>query len=190
MFSLAQLGDRKSIPRLERQLETTPNARVAIYAVKALETLGSVRSLPLILRALSGTEEPFQRDEYILSCARLLGFFDWFYALYLEFLEEPREGLRSLVDAATNASEETARFAVAFAAVFDTEGPELRAVVKDYLVDREITIGMISVASIFRESLADATLLSLERYRFLLLAALIALDRPSQSNSVVYNRRQ
>jgi len=189
MLALAQLGDRKSIPRFERQLETTPNARVAIYAVKALETLGSVRSLPLILRALSGTEEPFQRDEYILSCARLLGFFEWFYVLYLEFLEEPREGLRSLVDAAADASDDTTKFAAAFAAAFDAEGPELRDLVQRYLGDREITVGMISVASIFRESLTDATLLSLERFRYLLLAALIALDRPSQSDSVVYNRR-
>ena len=189
MLALAQLGDRKSVPRLERQLESTPNARVAIYAVKALETLGSVRSLPLILRALSGTEEPFQRDEYILSCARLLGFFDWFYALYLEFLDEPREGLRSLADAAADASRETATFATAFALAFDVGGAELRELVEHYLADREITVGMISVASILRESLSDATLLSLERFRFLLLAALIALDQPSQSDSVVYNRR-
>jgi len=189
VLALAQLGDRKSIRRLEAQLETTPNARVAIYAVKALETLTSIRSLPLILRALSGTEEPFQRDEHILSCARLLGFFDWFYALYLEFLEEPREGLRSLVDAATEASSETASFAVAFSAAFDTEGPTLRELADGYLGGRKITVGMINVASIFRESLADTTLLSLERFRFLLLAALIALDQSSQTDSVVYNRR-
>ena len=48
---------------------------------------------------------------------------------------------------------------------------------------------MVNVASIFRESLADPTLLSLERYRFLLLAALVALDQSSQTDSVVYNRR-
>ena len=189
MLALAQLDDRKSIPRLEKQLESTTNARVAIYAVKALETLGSVRSLPLILRTLSSTEEPSQRDEYILSCARLLGFFDWFYPLYLEFLDEPREGMRSLVDAAADGSDGTAALAADFAAVFTGDGEKLRKLVGHYLTGREIAVGKISIAVILRESLADSRLLSLERYRFLLLATLIALDRPSQGSAVVYNRR-
>jgi MFS family permease len=189
MLALAQLDDRKSIRRLESQLETTPNARVAIYAVKALETLGSIRSLPLILRALSRTREPFQRDEYILSCARLLGFFDWFYALYLEFLDEPREGLRSLVDTAAETSASTEALASEFAASFSSDGPQLRTLIEPYLGNREITVARNNIASVLRESLADDTLLSLERYRFLLLATFIALDRTSQGGAVVYNRR-
>jgi len=190
MLALAQLEDRKSIPSLELKLQSAPNARVAIYAVKALETLRSIRSLPIILRVLSGTDEPFQRDEYILSCARLLGFFDWFYALYLEFLDEPKEGIRSLVDTAGEASPQTAEFAAEFASSFDSEGTELADLVAEYLTDRDVTIRTVSITGVFRETLGDRRLMALQRYRYLLLASLIALDRPSQDgDAVVYNRR-
>ncbi len=183
MFSLAQLRDDRSIARIEEQLQNAANARIAIYAVKALETLGSVRSLPVILGSLARSSELFVRDELILSCARLLGIFDWFYPLYLEFLQEPAEARRSLTDAATTLSGPARSIVSMLDAGMDQRSGETQdtaETVISHLCSNAMIVRGVNVARALADALETTTILSLVRFRFFLAAALIALRSERQ----------
>ena len=98
MLALARLRDEDSVGRIEAILERSSNPRVTIYAAKALEVYGSTSSLPTIFRRIDRRSEPFVRDELIVVAASLLGIYERFYPVYLEFLEDPKEAMRTLVD--------------------------------------------------------------------------------------------
>ncbi|TVQ21524.1 MAG: MFS transporter [Spirochaetaceae bacterium] len=98
MVALAKIGDRDSIARIESLLDRSPNPRVTIYAVKALEIFGSIDSLPLIFGRIDRRSEHFVRDELILSCSAIVGVFDDFYPLYTTFLDDRDEGYQTLTD--------------------------------------------------------------------------------------------
>ena len=181
MLALGQLGDERSIPDIEAQLRNAPNARIAIYAVKALETLGSVRSLPVILHGLAGSAQLFVRDEFILSCARLLGIFDWFYPLYLEFLDEPEEGRRSLEDAAAAIPAERRALVLAVLAAREPDLSESRGTLDalvSYLRTGVMHARGVHVAPLLAEAISTTNLVAFERFRYLVAAVLIALPAP------------
>lgn len=184
MLALARLNDRSSVKRFEQLLKSPPNARVAIYAVKAIELLGNVASIPLIMEVLAETEELFQRDEYILSCARILGFFDWFYEIYLEFLDDRSEALRTLKDAAASAGDEVSGFASEFISVFDAGAGESVEVVRRFVASHAQNISD-EAEMILRAALLNESLLGLERFRVLLLASVIARNASAQGTSPV-----
>jgi hypothetical protein len=177
MLALAQLDDRKSIPAIEKALKSPANARVAIYAAKSLETLGSVGSIPVILDALAASREPFVRDECILSCAKLMGFFDRFYPLYMEFLDDPREGRRSLEDLATG----DARLQALVRGVLAGNAGEAGATpvheaVNDYLAVHPVRIGGTDIGATLVRALRETGISRFERFRFFLGAVLVFLS--------------
>jgi HEAT repeat protein len=172
MVALAQIGDTESIGRIEAILERSPNPRITIYAVKALETFGSIESLPLIFRRIERRAEVFVRDELILSCAALLGLYEFFYPLYLEFLDERAEGIRSIRDlAAHRPAGAAARSAIA--ALGDDPKGFRRLAVEHFATAPMIVAGR-DVAAWFIDALQNRNVGELERFRFFVAAVMVA----------------
>ncbi|MFW6247985.1 MAG: MFS transporter [bacterium] len=187
MVALAHFGDRDSIGRIESILEHSPNPRITIFAVKALEILGSVTSLPLIFRRIERKAETFVRDELILSSAALLGIFDSFYPLYVEFLDDRQEGLRSLCDLAPRGvdvcealRDDPRRFTKLAIAHFTSSSyvvPAVRAaqVGRTHPGERSRARDrMIDVAPWFVDALQNRNVGQLERFRFFVGAVIVA----------------
>lgn len=105
MVALAKLEDRESIARIESILEHSPNPRITIFAAQALQQFRSLTSLPMIFRRIDRRTELFVRDELILVAASLLEVYDWFYPVYREFLADPSEAIRTIVDMSAAAPE-------------------------------------------------------------------------------------
>ena len=171
--ALAQIGDTESIAEIESMLDRSPNPRVTIFAVKALEIFGSVESLPRVFRSIDRKTETFVRDELILSASALLGFYDWFYTFFTEFLDDPAEGIRSLTDMAANSPEEVR--AIVELVENDPRGFARRAV--SYLRTHPIRIGRTDVAPCLADALSNRQVGQLERFRFLVAATLIYHSR-------------
>jgi MFS family permease len=167
--ALAQIGDRESIPSFEALLDHSPNPRVTVYAAKALEILGSVRSLPRIFRRIERRAETFVRDELILSSSRLLGFFDWFYPLYREFLEDAEEGMRSMTDLAENLPEDIRNVLV----VLRADPRRFGRLAISYLRSHKLVHDSIDVGSCLIDALSNRQVGQLERFRFLVAATLV-----------------
>lgn len=163
MVSLAQLGDRESIGRIESILERSPNPRITIYAVKALEIFGSLRSLPLIFRRIDRKAETFVRDELILSAAGLLGIFDFFYPRYLEFLDDQAEGIRALADQPPPAIH-----------ALESDARSFNRLAIEFFASRRLTVGGIDVAPWFIDALRDRDVGRLVRFRFFVAAVMVA----------------
>lgn len=99
MLALGSFHDRASIPAIEQAMRRSHNPLVLIHGVTALEELGSVDSLSLLLELLaSKSRSAYLRDEIILSIGGLVGIGGWLYGHYLAFLEEPAQGYESLAD--------------------------------------------------------------------------------------------
>ncbi|MEW5816351.1 MAG: HEAT repeat domain-containing protein, partial [Spirochaetota bacterium] len=102
MVALARIGDKKSIPKIERIMEETSNPRILIHGAYALDILFNTASIPLLLKILKQENPPpFLRDEIILSIAGILGMDEWFYPIYTTYLENQFEGLGILEDIIT-----------------------------------------------------------------------------------------
>lgn len=172
MVALAQIGDRDSIGRIESILERSPNPRITIYAVKALEILDSIGSLPLVFRRIERRAETFVRDELILSSAALLGVYEFFYPLYLEFLDERAEGIRTLHDLAEQPSvSPAARTAVA--ALGDDPRRFTRSAVEHFSTDACPVKGH-NAGPWFVDALGNRNVGQLERFRFFVAAVMVA----------------
>ncbi|MBN1836733.1 MAG: MFS transporter [Spirochaetales bacterium] len=98
MISLAQLGDRGSVPTICELIRDTANPRLLIHGASALEILHEPSGVPLLLRRLSGKSQPYVRDEIILSVAGILGMGEWFYPKYSAYLERASVGISLLQD--------------------------------------------------------------------------------------------
>lgn len=99
MLALGSFRDRGSIPLIERALRQSHNPLVLTHGVTALEELGSIDSIPLLLEILADKNPPAQlRDEILLSIGGLLGMGGWLYGTYAAFLEDPAEGYQDLSD--------------------------------------------------------------------------------------------
>jgi hypothetical protein len=169
MVALAQLGDAESIPAIEQALEHSPNPRVTIYAVKALEILKSRSSLPLIFRRIERRAETFVRDELILSSASLLGIFDWFYPLYLEFLDDRDEAIRTLRDLAAASGEAVS---MAITALRDDPRHFRRTAIAHFESDR-MDFDDSDLSGFIIDALRDRNVGQLERFRFLVAALMV-----------------
>jgi hypothetical protein len=97
MISLAQLGDVKSIKRIEELMHESDNPLLLIHGANALAMFGEESSVPVLLDILKREPSPpFLRDEIILSLSRLLSVSEWFYQFYSEFLDNQRNGISLL----------------------------------------------------------------------------------------------
>jgi len=98
MVALAKLGDRESIPQIEKIVKKTSNARLIIHGASALEIFHNRSSILILLGKLEKKTAPFLRDEIILSIGVILDIGDWFYPIYIAFLEHSSEGIDMLHD--------------------------------------------------------------------------------------------
>lgn len=104
MIALARLGDRGSVPAIEDTLASSRIPRVRISAAYALEILGSVPSVPVLVSCLRRERDPaFVSDELLLSTAAIAGIMPRFYGLYQSFMEDEAAGLSALSDIAATA---------------------------------------------------------------------------------------
>ncbi len=175
MTSLARLGDRASSRQIREILAATDNPRLIIHAASAVETLKDVEAIPLLLQKLKARTRPYVRDEIILSLAGILGFGEWFYPLYVSFLESASTGISLLEDFVSAAPsvrvpkdllrELLSRLPQRNKSLFSALAVELLETV-------EIRRDGESVGGFLSPALLDPRLLKLERLLFL-LAALI-----------------
>ena len=189
MVSLARLGDSDSVPRIEEILEQTQNPRLIIHAATALEVLGSVASVPLLIAKLHRKYSPFVRDELILAVATILGLGDFFHTCYLAFLQKASLGLDALEDHI--ASREAA------GGNCHPPGGRLRNLLSLMTADRQAFLSEVALVLAQRrvlaasvdvtETLVDSTLrpelARLDRYCFLMAALVVwracsKTDRP------------
>ena len=100
MVALARLGDRDCIPQMIGFLQNADNPRVVVYAAKALEMLDHTPAVAAVLARLAERCEETIYDELLLSAAGLLGLPEFFYTVYTEYHDTPREAYRSLIERA------------------------------------------------------------------------------------------
>jgi len=172
MVALAQIGDTDSIGRIEAILERSPNPRITIYAVKALEVFGRVASLPLIFRRIERKAETFVRDELILSSSALLGVYDFFYPLYREFLDDQREAIRSLSDLAEQPRIPVAARRAIAALAGEDEDFNRRAV--EFFAAIPLRVADIDVSPFFVDAIQNRNVGRLERFRFFVASVMVA----------------
>ena len=141
----------------------------------------------------------FVRDEIILTIAGLLGFQDFFYPLYISFINDTADGtarlgdfidefvakgiqphveekrLRSVLRAQTNAGKQTAQ-------KFVRE-------VDDLFGTLQVSVADVEISPLLQEAVRNAKVVRLKRFRFLLAAvaiwfAFLAQAGPSGSGSM------
>jgi MFS family permease len=179
MVALAQLGDRQSLPAIRDVVAETDNPRLLIYGAQALEILGGPEALRLLFSRLSHRQYPFVRDEIILSAAGILGFKRVFYPWYVQFLRRSLLGLTAVRDHIQESilehGETRAPLEVLSLVLEESTagGEGFVEAVRQALREATYDVGGVDVAGIFRDSLGDQQLIRLERYRFLLAAAVV-----------------
>ncbi len=174
--SLARLDDRESLPAIRDALRQAANPHLAIHAASALEVLRDPDSVPVLLDRLRRKNPPFLRDELLLALAGILGMGDWFYSTYSEFLEKGSVGLSLLRDRALEPEtsriprslleEMLGRFPVADKAVFASLAAEL-------LMHLPVEVSGVNLAPTLAEAIVDPRLCRLERFSFLVAAAIV-----------------
>ncbi len=176
MVALARLEDRDSLGKIRGKLRETTNPRVIIHAATALELFRDVEAIPLLLEKIALKMQPYVRDELILSLAGILGFGEWFYPPYVSFLESAATGIALLADFVEEAQsprvpkelleELLARLPQRSRSLYSAMAVEL-------LQSAEITVAQASVSSVLSEAVLNPQLIKLERFLFLVTAAII-----------------
>jgi MFS family permease len=176
MVSLARLEDRESLPAIREILAKTNNPRLNIHSASAVELFRDPSSLPVLLARLRQKSLPFVRDELLLALAGILGLSEWFYPLYTEFLEKGSTGISLLRDQLERLQstriprplleELLDRLPVANKRFFARLAAEL-------LTHLSLKVGGEEVAPQLAEVVADPRLARLERFCFLVAAAVI-----------------
>jgi hypothetical protein len=198
MVSLARLDDRETIAEIERIFSTTRNPRLVIHGATALEIFGSPTSIPTIVKKLEQRTTIFVRDEIILALAGILGIQDFFYPLYLSFINNMVEGTARLGD--------TIDELMAKRRQPEVEEKQLRSIVRAMTKDErrstqrqtqelhhvfgtlKIRIADTEISHLLQEAAQNAKVVGVKRFRFLMVAAAIWFsfygdDRPSRPGS-------
>jgi MFS family permease len=174
--ALGQLEDRDSLPAVREALRRAANPHLAIHAASALEHLRDPGAVPILLERLRRENPPYVRDELLLALAGILGMGDWFYSTYSDFLERGSTGISLLRDRA--GEPETSRiprsllemllerFPLADKAYFASLAAEL-------LTNLPVPVAGEDVAPTLAEAIADPRLARLERFCFLIAAAIV-----------------
>jgi hypothetical protein len=188
MVALARLGDRQSIPEVERLVATTRNPRLIIHGATALEMFRSASSVGILIPKLQERLSGFIRDEINLALAGLLGLQDFYYSLYLAFLEDKRRGVAALKDYLSERlarGEKTRVDPEALQALAeDTLGDETAfgEVVSGVFRKIRLEVGGENVAPLLIDAACKPSLARLSRFRYLLAAIAIrsAFEGPPQ----------
>jgi hypothetical protein len=138
--------------------------------------------VPVLLERLRRKNPPFLRDELLLALAGVLGMGDWFYSTYSEFLEKGSVGLSLLRDRAVEPEtsriprslleEMLGRFPVADKAVFASLAAEL-------LMHLPVEVSGVTLAPTLADAIVDPRLTRLERFCFLVAAAIVWFAGPA-----------
>jgi predicted MFS family arabinose efflux permease len=176
MVALAKLGDLDSLRQIRVKLRETGNPRVIIHAATALELFRDIEAIPLLLEKIGMKMQPYLRDELILSLAGILGFGEWFYPLYVSFLESAASGIAMLGDFVAGA--QTPRVPKELLKELLTRLPQRNrslysALAVELLQSTGIVISGKSVSDILSKAVLDPKLIKLERLLFLAAAAII-----------------
>ena len=174
--ALARLDDRESLPAIREALRQSANPHLSIHAASALEVLRDPGSVPVLLERLRRKNPPFLRDELLLALAGVLGMGDWFYSTYSEFLEKGSIGLSLLRELAEEPEssriprslleELLGRFPLSDKAYFASLAAEL-------LTHLPVVVSGVDLAPTLAEAIADPRLARLERFSFLIAAAVV-----------------
>ncbi|HAE22130.1 MAG TPA: MFS transporter [Spirochaetaceae bacterium] len=174
VLALARLGDQESRGAIERIADSTQNPRLLVSSVAALETLGSLDSVPVLVAILRRPNPPsFAFDEIVLALAGMLGGLNGFYRLYSEWLRDEREGVSFLMDrlsGSTAAGPSGELFRAALEA-YIARGEQSPLVAKTLIELSPMDEGVIAVLT---EACLDAELASHRGFRFFLAACAIA----------------
>jgi len=176
MIALALIGDRKSIPIIAHIMEKTKNPRLIIHGAKAFELFKETEMLPLLFQKLESKTFPFIRDEILLACAGILGMYEWFYPLYVSFLERGYTGVYLLIDKINdlnNVSEvEKSRLREIVSSIF-SKPYDFPLKARIYLQDHPVTAQGKNCTDIFLQYLENKTIAKLERFRFFTAGVMI-----------------
>ena len=181
MVSLAKLGDRSSIADIEAVLRQTQNPRLVIHAAMALEIFKNVSSIPLLLAKLERRTTSHLRDEIMLSLAGILAFGSWFYPLYVAFLERSKQGLAGLlhflIDNPGGSLEKIE--AEKLLAALPRDRAKFAELAQQQFSRLSVTVDNIDLSEMLREAVADERLNKLDRFCFLIAAAIVWFSRAS-----------
>jgi hypothetical protein len=120
--------------------------------------------------------KPYIRDELILSVAGILGFGEWFYPMYVSFLESAATGMALLGDFVSQA--DSSRIPKELLNELLLRLPQRNrgfysALAVELLQSAEIVISGTDVSAILSQAVLDPRLLKLERFLFLVAATIV-----------------
>ena len=163
MVSLARLGAKESVTRIEEILIQTKNARVIIHAATALEILKMPTSVPILLSKLEKKFQPYIRDEIILSIAGILSIGNFFYRAYTRFLEKGNMGIAELGELITkkdlNSSNTTMLNKLLDSLL--TSYTDFKVLAEELLTTKIIQLGDANISIIIHSALNNEPLLRL-----------------------------
>jgi predicted MFS family arabinose efflux permease len=176
MVALARLRDRESYGQIRAKLRETTNPRVIIHGATALELARDPEAVPLLLEKLGLKMQPYVRDELILALAGIFGFGEWFYTLYVSFLESAASGIAMLGDVIAEA--ENPRVPKELLTELLNRLPQrdkslYSSLAVELLQSEEIVMADTDISSILSQAILVPKLMKLERFLFLVTAAII-----------------
>jgi hypothetical protein len=137
-----------------------------------LELFRDVESIPALLSKLGSKMQPYVRDEIILSLAGILGFGEWFYPVYVGFLESAGTGIAMLGD--TVAKAEIHRIPRNLLQELLSRLPQRnKSLFSALAVELLETIDDRSVSGSLSNAVLDPKLIQLERFLFLVSATIV-----------------
>ena len=176
MVALARLKDRESYGQIRGKLRETTNPRVIIHGATALELVRDAEAIPLLLEKLGMKMQPYVRDELILALAGIFGFGEWFYPLYVSFLESAASGIAMLGDFIAEA--QNPRVPKELLTELLNRLPQrdrslYSGLAVELLQSADIVMAETNVSSILSEAILNPKLTKLERFLFLVTATII-----------------
>lgn len=175
MTALARLGDDSSVPRIEALAAATQNPRALMSAASALEVLGKVSSVPVLVGILrKSNPPPFVQDELVLAIAGILGGLGGFYRLYSSWSQGPQDAIADLFDIVapgikTGRDGEALKEALQEFVIQGTHGP----IIARTIIDR--TAFEPGIAIVLSEAALDADLANHGGFRYFLAACAAGL---------------
>jgi HEAT repeat protein len=171
MVALAKLGDRDSTKEIESLLRESKNALVIIHAATALELLGEVTSVPVLIGRLERRIAPYVRDELILSVAGIIGIGEYFYRAYTTFLAKGSAGIAELA-ALAGAKRDTEQLEEMLEAL-SSDRDRFIELAQELLAKVTIKKNRHDLRADLLNALAEPHLVQLDRLRFLVAAAIV-----------------
>ena len=171
MVALAKLGDRDSTEAVERIVADARNPLVIIHGATALELLGEVSSVPVLISRLERRIAPYVRDELILAVAGIVGISEYFYRVYTVFLAKGSDGIAELASLAANRKE--VEQIEEMLDHFSSDRARFVELALKLLGGLKVKKGRRDLTADFVVALQDERLVPLDRFRFLAAAVIV-----------------